>query len=222
MPKEIYKEGVAELLSSDNDIEEFVRIKEQLDSVKTLDDLTPQMRRFTQEYVIDYKPSEAAKRAGVDPWYRNAYAAKALKNKIVQQSIRSLEEITSINLAITKERTLQEFSKISFSNIQDLFDENGKLKDIASLDRDTAASIESIQVDKRFEGHGEDIEEVEVTKVKFHSKIKALNSLAKYFGIYEKDKERKVNMSFADFLKSLPKEVREEIRFALMKRIGNT
>ena len=67
---------------------------------------------------------------------------------------------------ITAERVIAEMAKIGFSNIQDFTGRGNRIEDISTLSADQAAAIESIQTD------------IKGCKIKLHSKLGALNSLA--------------------------------------------
>jgi phage terminase small subunit len=78
---------------------------------------------------------------------------------------------------ITAERVIKEMAKIGFSNIQEFIESGNDIKDISELEPAIAAAVESVQADIRHD-NGKSKGYTEKVKIKLHSKLGALNSLA--------------------------------------------
>jgi len=108
----------------------------------------------------------------------NSKIILAIKH-IRQNELKLIENETNYNVTITK--VLNEFSKIAFANVKDLFDEEGNPKNVNELTHDIAAAIKDIRTIK-------DMTTNKVyTEIKLHSKVDALINIAKHLGFYEVD-----------------------------------
>ena len=83
---------------------------------------------------------------------------------------------------LTAQRVLDEIARLSFSNVQELFDEQGNLRPIQSLTREQAACIASLEVVKRNMTAGDGVVDT-IHKLKVWDKAKALEMLAKHFAL---------------------------------------
>ena len=88
---------------------------------------------------------------------------------------------------ITAERVIAEMAKIGFSNIQDFTGQGNRIEDISTLPADQAAAIESIQTDDRG------------CKIKLHSKLGALNSLAEILKLKDVAGKTQVAVQIVNF-----------------------
>jgi phage terminase small subunit len=82
----------------------------------------------------------------------------------------------------TYERTFIELARIGLSDVRNIFDEKDRLLNPSEWDDETAAAVQSMEVETRYEGHGDDREAYTVTKVKLHPKMDALKTLAMLHG----------------------------------------
>jgi predicted phage gp36 major capsid-like protein len=81
---------------------------------------------------------------------------------------------------ITPERTMMELGRIAYSDIRDLYDENGCLINPSQLTDDAAATIASVEEESHMEGRGDGAELVRTKKVKRVDKLGALGILARH------------------------------------------
>ena len=81
---------------------------------------------------------------------------------------------------LSTERTVQEVSRLAFSDPRNIINEDGTIKKLNELDAATAAAVASYEVDK--DG---------VVKYKFWDKNSAIEKAAKIQGLYEKDNTQK-------------------------------
>jgi phage terminase small subunit len=85
---------------------------------------------------------------------------------------------------------IAELALIGFSDVGNLFTEDGGLKHISAMTEEVTRTIQ--EVTSRFErARGSDDGEVaEIVKIKTYDKKGALDSLAKHFGLFEKDNQQ--------------------------------
>lgn len=164
--------------------------------------------RFCDEYLIDFNASAAARRAGYSARSAHSQAHDLLKKPEVQAYLTKKKEKVATKLEVSMERTLLEIARVAYSDPRNLFEDDGRMKNIKDLDADTAAVISSIEVDELLTGitlgdqeEGKDNEsddededaekpvpiiatpQVVTKKVKLWSKLQALGLLADHFGI---------------------------------------
>lgn len=95
------------------------------------------------------------------------------------------QEATSHNQDLKTEKLLRELMRAGFSDIRKLYDDQGRLLNVADLDDATAAALSSIEVFEEFEGFGADRHQIGVTKkIKMIDKLKALELYGKTFAAY--------------------------------------
>lgn len=169
--------------------------------------LTEKHERFIGEYLIDYDGPKAAERAGWHPWSAFAASNHLLNNPVVKAEIKKRQKYIVQKLEITQERIAEELAKLAYSNVQDLFNSDGTLKPIHELPREVAATIKEF----KFSNSG--------LEVKSYDKKVALETLGRYVGMFEKDNNVAIELGFRALLQSLPPEVQEDVKMALLKRI---
>ncbi len=92
------------------------------------DGLHYRIRRFCQEYIIDFNGKQAAIRAGYSANGASVTACRLLTNPNVSAAIASLVRTKADELQLTAERVMTEVARIAFSDARELFDDDGKLK----------------------------------------------------------------------------------------------
>jgi len=139
--------------------------------------LTRKHRMFCRAYIINFSPTDAGMSAG----YKSRKSArvhgnKLLKKPAIQEYIKHLTARRSKRLEITADKVLQEFAKIAFADVGAFYDSEGHLKPFTALSPDDRAAIAGITYDKNL-----------LPILKLHDKHKALDSVARHLGLYEKD-----------------------------------
>lgn len=135
-------------------------------------------RIFCTEYLVDMNAEAAAIRAGFTPstartaaaWIHPEHPKKPEVKKEIDRLIKKREERTQI----TADKVLKEIAKVSFANILDIVDKNGKL--LAEIDRDDAAAIVSITT-KSGPGWKEQ-------KIELGDKLLGLKLLGTHLGVF--------------------------------------
>ncbi len=154
--------------------------------------LTPKEEAFALKYVECGNASEA---------YRHAYdvgentkpetvwvkAAECLANGKVAERVIQLQEELKERTIVSVERTLEELSRIGFSDVRKVLTSTGHLASPGDWDDETAASIASIEVVTSSTGEKDDegrpvVEHVH--KVKMWDKNSALEKIGKHLAMY--------------------------------------
>lgn len=145
---------------------------------------------FVEEYLKLLHPSRAAHAAGYgndlrDQAYRWVEAGEGSdpedRPHIGHAIQMELARRTSRN-SLTADRVLQEVARLAFSNIRDLYDENGELIPAHQLPEDVSAALSSMEIE--FRGRGED--SYPVKKFRQYDKVAALNLATRILKLVEK------------------------------------
>ena len=138
--------------------------------------LTSKQRQFVQEYLLDYSASAAARRAGYSKHTARVIGFENLTKPAIAAEISRVVEEKKRFADITRERVLEEMRRLAFAQTTDMVELKGGwvvIKDTASLTTEQKSAISQIRQKKDGE-----------IEVKFYDKQKALDSLAKYLGIF--------------------------------------
>ena len=155
--------------------------------------MTEAQKRFCDEYLIDLNATRAYKVA-----YPNckkddsarASSCQLLTNPNIQEYISEKIKEREERTKVTQDMVINELAKIAFSDIRELYNDSGGLKNIKSLDSNIAGAISSLETFEEYEGRGEDREKTgDTQKVKLLDKTKALELLGKHLGIFKEKVE---------------------------------
>lgn len=151
---------------------------------------------FCREYTVDFNATQAAIRAGYTVRSAGQIGERLLKKDEIGHQIKLLLEKTSERLEISKDRVLQELAAIGYSNVVDFIDDDNKVKSLKDIPRILTKAISGIEVTETTETNmatGKSTTEIN-TKLKFHPKTAALDSLSKHLGLFEKDNNQKAKL----------------------------
>lgn len=153
--------------------------------------MTKAQKRFCDEYLIDLNATRAYKVAYPNTKKEetaSSNGSRMLRNDKVQKYISEKIKEREKRTEVTQDRVINELAKIAFMDIRKLYTENGKLKNIADIDSDTAGAISSLETLEEYDGYGDDREKIgDTQKVKLLDKTKALELLGRHLGMF-KDK----------------------------------
>jgi phage terminase small subunit len=151
--------------------------------------ISPKNDAFTTEYLVDYDGKKAAIRAGYAPKHAASKASHLLADPIVQRSLKTKQGRVALRAEVTAARVLQELARLAFADPRKLFDEEGRIKNIADMDEDTAATLSSVQVIKSQGYVKNDGTSKNKKTYKFSQwdKNAALEKLAKHLGMFKED-----------------------------------
>lgn len=144
--------------------------------------LSPKQALFVVEYLKDLNSTQAAIRAGyaAESAEKNAYRLMGIEG--IKQAIAAgtAKQIEAAELSAV--RVLEEYRRVAFANVQDFHDAEGNLKPISELTREQAAALAGVEILKRNLTAGDGVMDT-VYKIKLWDKLKALQDLAKHFGL---------------------------------------
>ena len=144
--------------------------------------LTRKERRFAREYVVDLNAAAAARRMGFAHARANVMGVLMLQRQVVAYEVKRLLRRQFSLLDLTAERVLEELRRVALADPRALFDDAGRLRPLTELTAEQSACIASMDVVKR-NLTGGDGEVETIYRVKCWDKTKALELLAKYFGL---------------------------------------
>jgi phage terminase small subunit len=155
--------------------------------------LTYQQQRFCDEYLVSFNAYKAALNAG----YSESTARKAelLHLPKIKAYIERAMAQTGARLQISHDMILRELAKVAFASMGDYYNEHGVLIPMNHLTPDQRAAIQQYQVLDADDGQGNQIGEL--SRVKLHNKMVALDRIARHTGFYLKgarSKEQGVRM----------------------------
>jgi len=139
---------------------------------------------FVSEYLKDINGAAAYARAygSRNPAACAAHAARLVADGRVKTLVETGKAEKLARNALAADRVLEEYRRLAFADIRTFFDEHGSLKRIQDLDDDQGACLASLEViiknAKAGDGHTD-----EVHKFKLWDKTRALEALAKHFGL---------------------------------------
>lgn len=144
--------------------------------------LTPRQARFVAEYLVDLNLTRAAICAGYSPDTAASQASRLLKNVKIMAAVSKGKAAQLSAAELTATRVLEELRRLAFSDVRSLFDKAGNLRPLHELTAEQAAAIASLEVVKKNVAAGDGVVDT-VHKVRIWDKTKALDSLAKHFGL---------------------------------------
>lgn len=142
--------------------------------------LNPKQQRFVAEYLVDLNATQAAIRAGYSVDTAGAIGFELLTKPEISDAVAIAKAAQLGRTELTATRVLEELRRLSFSNVQDLFDDDGNLRPIRELTREQAACIASLEVVKKNAVAGDGMIDT-IYKVKVWDKTRSLEMVAKHF-----------------------------------------
>jgi phage terminase small subunit len=166
-------------------------------------ELNERQKKFCEEYLAcKFNGTQAAINAGYSKKTAYSIACENLKKPEIQNYLSELVTVASkaAGIDISKERTLREIGRISFSDIRKLYTEVGALKNITDIDEDTAAALAGVETTEEFDWvDGQKIFAGFTKKVKTYDKTKGLEMLAKIHKMYsDAPIQNNTNQPFSD------------------------
>jgi hypothetical protein len=99
------------------------------------------------------------------------------------------------------EKVLHELRRIGFSDIREIFRDDGSLKSPKDWPKDVALAVSSVEVDELFDGVGRERRQVgETKKLKLWDKMRALELLGKNLKLFTERHEHQVSETLADLV----------------------
>jgi len=134
-----------------------------------------------------FNGTQAAIAAGYSPKTAYAAANRLLKTAEVQRLLGEQVEAALTAARVTVEQTVLEYARIAYLDPRALFDVEGRLRDVTDMPEELARAISSLEVEEN-EGA-----KARTMKLRLHSKIAALDSLARYLKMWCDHVEATIN-----------------------------
>ena len=152
-------------------------------------------QRFIDEYLVDLNATQAAIRAGYSPKRADQIGHENLGKPDISAAIAEARNKITDRLGVTRERVLQELARIAFFDIKDIFDEQGRLLPTSEIPEDARRALGGLTLEELVrqgqEGAGDLMLPGTLKKVRIVDKLRALEMLMKYLGMFEKDNQQK-------------------------------
>lgn len=144
--------------------------------------LNKKHQRFVAEYLKDLNATRAATRAGYSKKTAGSQGERLLKKAEIAAAVAAGQATHLEKLDITAERVLEELGRLAFVDPRKFFDEHGNLLNVSKVDAVTASAIAEFVILKENLIAGDGKNDI-VYRVKWADKIRALELLAKRFGL---------------------------------------
>lgn len=166
--------------------------------------LTNKKKDFIKEYLIDLNATQAAIRAGYSQKTAYSQGQRLLKDVEIQHKIQHEMDKRAERTEITADRVLNEIAKLAFSDLRNIFDENGRLKPIDQLPEEISASISSIKVTSKQSPGEEPVEIDYVSEIKLWDKKGSLELLGKHLKLFTEKIEHEHKFKLEDMVSGEP------------------
>lgn len=150
--------------------------------------LTAKQERFCNEYMVDLNATQAAIRSGYSEDTAKSIGCENLTKLNIQKRISELQAEISQRNKITIDECVGLLASMARFDIADLYDEDGQLKTIHDIDKETRLAIESIDTE---EIRADGMVIGSIKKIKTSSRRANIIELLKHLGGYSKDNEQK-------------------------------
>ena len=148
----------------------------RLEVVSVAGKMTPKMQKFVDEYLVDLNATQAAIRAGYSKKTAYSIGVSNLKKPEIQAALQKKQKKAAEKLEISRDRVLKELASIGFAKATDyLTIQDGRvlIKDTAEVSPEKLAALASIK------------EGMCGIEVKLADKVRALEMLSKYLGLFD-------------------------------------
>jgi phage terminase small subunit len=160
--------------------------------------LTAKEAKFVEEYLVDLNASAAARRAGYSEKTANRIAFQNLSKVHIQEALTFARQELSVKSGITPEMVIKARGNIAFFDIAECYTDDGSLKHIHDIPKETRLAMSGLESEEIFAGRGDDRVYIgQAKKVKFWDKNRALEALEKHFGLYDADNSQKNRIPFS-------------------------
>lgn len=144
--------------------------------------LTPKQHLFVAEYLKDLNATQAAIRCGYSEKTAKQQGSRLLTNADVAAAVAAGQQRVIDRAELKAERVLEELRRLAFADVRTLFDEAGNWKPIKQLSAEEAAQVAQFEIIIKNAQAGDGVVDT-VHKVKLTDRLKALEILAKHFGL---------------------------------------
>lgn len=170
--------------------------------------LTPKQELFCKEYIIDLNATRAAIASGYSKKTANRIGPENLSKLVIQEYIKELNKKREQRTEITGDMVIKELAKLAFSDVQNLYNEDGGLKSVPELSPEAAATISSFKATREYQGKDEEgnAEYATIEEYKRYDKTKSLELLGRHFGLFNDKLKVEGEFNLTNFVKTLHDE----------------
>ncbi|MCP3683919.1 MAG: terminase small subunit [bacterium] len=156
------------------------------------DKLTPKQKLFCLEYLKDLNATRSALDAGYSEKTAEVIGWENLRKPLIADYIQKKNQERFDNLESEGKKVIYELALVGFSDIKDYvdIDEEGcvKCKSIEEMKNTRViSSVKEKRTIRQSPGESEDMILDNTFEFKMHDKMKALEGLAKHYGLYKDD-----------------------------------
>ncbi len=148
-------------------------------------ELTDKHLYFAKRYALNQNASKAAREAGFNEWYGGNVLAY---DPLIMKEVARIRASRANKFDVSADRVIAELAKVAFGTLDDfliLGKDGTPIIDCSDLGREEMAALQEITQDTYTERTGpDDFERVKKTKIKLHSKVQALEQLARIFKLF--------------------------------------
>lgn len=138
--------------------------------------------RFVAEYLKDLNATQAAIRAGYSKKTAKAQGSRLLTKADIAQAVASGTAKQLASAELTATRVLEEYRRLAFMDARSFFDDRGNLKPFSELTEEQGSALAGFEAIIKNAQAGDGVTDT-IHKIKFWDKTRALESLAKHFGL---------------------------------------
>jgi phage terminase small subunit len=157
--------------------------------------LTPKQTRFVAEYLVDLNATQAAIRAGYSVRTANRIASENLSKPDIVAAVAAGKAVQLDSAGLSAARTLEELRRLAFCDLRGFFDADGNLKPIHELTAEHGSALASLEVIIKNAKAGDGVTDT-IHKFKVWDKTRALEMLAKHFGLLTERLEHLGSVTF--------------------------
>ena len=137
--------------------------------------LTRKQRIFVNSYVIEgTSAAEAARQAGYSEHSARVQGSRLLRHSAIKAALTERYDCQNAASDTTVEKTVREWARIAYANLQHLFTEDGTVLPVHEWPIHAAHAVQSVELDS----------EGRVDKLKLWPKTAALEAVSKYRGMF--------------------------------------
>ncbi len=163
-------------------------------------ELTAKQKAFCEEFIIDFNGTQAAIRAGYSKRSAEKIATENRQKPEIKLYIQQLINKRSNKTAITAENVLKEIARLAFSDIREVFNEDGGLINPKFMADEISSAVQSVDVVTSYESDEEGNRvPVHTKKIKLADKTKNLELLSKHLGLLTEKVELTKKVKVMDY-----------------------
>lgn len=148
--------------------------------------LTPKIKRFIQEYLVDLNGTQAAIRAGYSERSARQHAVLMLSKPHIAAAVAEAQASRSERIELDIDYVVRRMLEIDQMDVLDIMSDAMELKPVSQWPRVWRQYLSGFDLAEMFEGRGDDRDMVGILKkIKWPDKIRNLELLGKHLGMFK-------------------------------------